>query len=177
MGACPWDARKVLPSGNRHHTAVVTHGVLCYVNHHQFEVINQKFKLRERVASPYALAGRVCASLADRWKDRHHPNESPVYVFEDGGPDKGGLINAMKLAPALDDPMFEPSRDITDPRGRARKGVIQLQAADFFAYELRKARVERFDRTNRPVRQSFYRLLGVQDLQWPQFTPEVSARS
>ena len=140
---------------------VVEHGVLCYVNHQQFNIIDGHYKLRERFTSPYALAGRVCVGLADRWRERNHKSEKVEYVFEDGGPDKGGLVAAMRCPPNSGDPIFKPSRDVTDPKGKARKGVVQLQTADFLAYELRKARVERFDKSKRPLRLSFYKLLGI----------------
>jgi hypothetical protein len=60
-------------------------------------------------------------------------------VFDDGGEDKGGLISAAKIAPTTSrSPDFEPSRDIQDRKRGMRKGTIQIQAADFLAYEVRK---------------------------------------
>ena len=67
----------------------------------------------------------------------------------------------MNVSYRLPDPNFEPSRDIKDKRGHIRKGVVQLQSADLFAYELRKQRREFADRTGRPVRKSFYGALKV----------------
>ena len=143
--------------------ANVKHGVFCFVNHSEFALIDRDFELRERFASPYALAGRVCLSLADRWKERNYASEEMEYVFDDGVPasDKTALRKATTEAPSFGDPIFKPSRDIKDSKGRLRKGVVQIQTADFLAYELRKSRVERFERSTRPVRLSFYRLLGV----------------
>jgi hypothetical protein len=63
------------------------------------------------------------------------------YVFEDGGPDNGGLINAMQiLSPFLPAPSFEPGRDLKPSRKwpTGRKGLVQIQAADYLAYEIRK---------------------------------------
>ena len=58
-------------------------------------------------------------------------------------------------------PTFEPSREVKNKMGIPRPGLVQLQAADFLAYELRKHRREAADRTARPVRRSFYEILKV----------------
>jgi len=54
------------------------------------------------------------------------------YVFDHDGPDVGGLMRVMREA-NMPIPIFKASRD-TD----AEKGLVQLQAADYLAYEIRK---------------------------------------
>lgn len=130
-------------------------GVFCYAHHQIFDLVNRGYRLKETLFSPYAIAGRACASLVSQLNEKHE------VVFEDGGPDKLGLSSAMSVSFRLPDPIFRPSRDVRDKQGKVRSGVIQIQAADFLAYELRKHRNEFASRSGRPVRQSFYELLKV----------------
>jgi hypothetical protein len=63
------------------------------------------------------------------------------YVFEDRNEEKGDLMRAMTgLSPAFPDPIFKPGKSqkpsLKYPVGR--KAVLQLQAADYLAYEIRK---------------------------------------
>jgi hypothetical protein len=131
-------------------------GVFFYVHHATFGRINNLYKLQETLSSPYAIAGRACVAKVGILQS------DAECIFEDGGPDKNGLLSALNVPYQLPVPMFKPSRDITDKRGVVRRGLVQLQAADFLAYELRKHRNEFAARSGRPVRQSFYELLKVQ---------------
>ena len=118
--------------------------------------------VRETLSSPYATAGRACVAQIDRWlKNDDRRDREVKFVFEDGGPDKSGLLKAMNVSYRYPDPIFEPSRDIKDKRGNIRKGIVQLQAADFLAYEIRKLRREFANKTNRPPRQSLRAILGI----------------
>ena len=136
--------------------------VFCYVHHQVYEIVDRHFALTETLSSPYAVAGRTCVAQVGLWnRSTNSPLEDIKFVFEDGGPDKGGLLAAMNIAPTLPDPIFEPSREIKNKLGIPRPGLVQLQAADFLAYELRKHRREAADRTGRPVRRSFYEILKV----------------
>lgn len=138
--------------------------VFCYVQHRLFEMADARYMLTETLSSPYAVAGRACVAQVDLWK-RQQPNSEEIkFVFEDGGPDKGGLLAAMNVSYRLPDPIFEPSRDIRGKRGEPRKGVVQLQAADLLAYELRKHRREFAVRSGRPTRKSFYEMLKVRGM-------------
>ena len=115
---------------------------ISIVSHEDFEKVDAIYKLRERFKSPYALAGRTCIGLANNWaRNPSSRTLSIEYIFEDGCPDKSGLISATQaLPPFLPAPIFRPSRDVAPnkkyPQGRA--GLVQLQAADYIAYEARK---------------------------------------
>lgn len=97
-----------------------------------FNRVNQEYCLAEAVGRPYSLAAISCAARARTVLQRN----DVTYVFEDGDKGKGDLMRVME-----DDdfpaPIFRPSRDQQTKHGAVR-GVIQLQAADFAAYELRK---------------------------------------
>src|ERR1700688_4403803 len=110
-------------------------GVSVYIHYKAFENVNREYDLTSLVSSPYALAGRSCiaeANVASR-----HGARGPIdmeYVFERGGPDVGGLIKSVTIqTPTLPIPIFKPSRDTESERG-----LIQLQAADYLAYEIAK---------------------------------------
>ena len=61
------------------------------------------------------------------------------YIFEDGDEGKGDLISKMERC-RRPSPVFRPSRDLLNNRGELQKAVVQLQGADFAAYELNKFR-------------------------------------
>jgi hypothetical protein len=109
-------------------------GFIFYVRHAAFKTVNSLFDVSSVWGSPYGLAGRCCIEIADDWRKGIFGSEEMKYIFEDGGPDKGGLIKSMtsiKLNFAI--PSFEPGRDWKRsqqwPEGR--KGLVQLQAADY----------------------------------------------
>lgn len=139
----------------------VQSGIVVNVHHGIFNQANQKIMLKEELSSPYALAGRACVAQVDK----HTGRKDVEYIFEDGGPDKGGLQRAMGMEFRLPDPIFKPSRDIKDKRGNLRKGLIQLQAADFLAYEIRKNRREVANKTGRKTRESLRAILRLEDMQ------------
>ena len=58
--------------------------------------------------------------------------------FEDGDEGKGELLRVVQKA-GYPPPTFHPSRDRLAKDGTPVRGLVQLQAADFAAYELRKA--------------------------------------
>jgi hypothetical protein len=116
----------------------VERGFSCYVDHDAFRRTNEAFCLSEAVGSAYGVAGRVCAALCHIRRRMAKRYEEGQYVFEDGGPDKGGLIKALDMRPKFPDPIFRPGRDIRDRKVGLRSGLVQLQAADFLAYEIRK---------------------------------------
>ncbi len=139
---------------------------ISMVVHEIFDLVDTKYRVRDVFSSPYALAGRLCVALANTWRRKTTMPLDMEYVFEDGGPDKGGLIKAMTARPSsLPDPSFKPSRDMKPcnkwPDGR--KGLIQLQAADYLAYEARKLAVdmELIKRGDRDFRASFGALVGI----------------
>jgi hypothetical protein len=137
------------------------------VSHNIFEEIDSRYKFSETFGSPYALAGRACIGHANTWRSRTAPAPLDMeYVFEDGGPDRAGLVRAMTvLPPYLDAPSFKPSRNMKPckkwPHGRT--GIVQLQAADYLAYEMRKLLIdhELVKQGQRDVRTSLKALTGV----------------
>lgn len=112
------------------------------VSHDGFDKVDLKYKLRERFNSPYALAGRACIALANnRARESSNGTLEIEYIFEDGCPDKGGLIKAVEaLPPFLPAPSFKPSRDARPSKNwpGGRSGLVHLQAADYLAYEAGK---------------------------------------
>lgn len=117
-------------------------GFIAFVDNEIFETYDKAYELRSRFNSPYALAGRSCVAMANTWQRTTASGQLEMkYVFEDGGPDKGGLISAMQaLPPHLPAPIFEPGHDSKASKKwpNGRKGLVQLQAADYLAYEIRK---------------------------------------
>ena len=97
-----------------------------------FDRMNRRFYLKEHVGCPYSLAGISCAARARQILQRN----DVTYVFEDGDEGKGDLLRIMHEE-GFPNPVFFPSRD-QKRKNHSVRGVIQLQAADFAAYELRK---------------------------------------
>jgi hypothetical protein len=115
-------------------------GAACAVPLDVFEKVNRTYALDRAVGPPYSLAGRDCiAHMHEYLRAKNDGALPPIkYVFEDGDKGKGELIRVMQKD-GYSSPIFEPSVDQTTRKGEFRKGVVQLQAADFAAYELRKA--------------------------------------
>ena len=135
----------------------VEFGFVCIVNYEDFRKVNARFQLKELVRSPYALAGRFCIARSNLWvRSKGHSLRDVAYVFEDGGPDMGGLVELTKQD-GIQIPTFSPSRDT-----EIQAGMVQLQAADFLAYEMRKAVVDRRDPMTKPelFRKSFQAFFG-----------------
>jgi hypothetical protein len=100
------------------------------------ERVNRSYKLKDAFSSGYALVGRACVDWAEYFA---RDSKADVRcIFDDGGPDKRGLIRAAEIEPKAASPCFQPSRDIQDPQKGERRGAVQIQAADFLAYEVSK---------------------------------------
>ena len=70
---------------------------LSMVSCKEFGEVDAMFTLSERFKSPYALTGRACIGLANNWARNPKTKLLDIeYVFEDGGPDKGGLISSVE---------------------------------------------------------------------------------
>ncbi len=128
----------------------VQFGVASYVEYEAFDIVNKSHCLNEWIGNPYSLAGRDCAKESTKWVlgqlgETHATPALPLqHIFEDGDEGKGLLMSLMEKD-NFPSPAFKPSRDRvreTYPERLAftEEGVIQLQAADFAAYELRKAK-------------------------------------
>ena len=142
------------------------YGFVAAVSDSVFQYINEMFKLKESCGSPYGLVGRECADLARTRRSRFYPKESDLeYVYEDGGPDKRGLVHAMtELRPAFPYPIFKPGKTHKPSRKYpdGRKAVVQLQAADYLAYEVRKLFADQIKvKPIRGVRLSFEALTPI----------------
>lgn len=144
----------------------VRYGFVAAISDSVFRLVNESYMVEESFRSPYGLVGRECANLAWLRRTKFYPKESDLdFVFEDGGPDKCGLMKAMtQLRPAFPDPIFKPGKNQKPsqkyPDGR--KAVLQLQAADYLAYEVRKLFADQIRVTPvRGVRLSFKALTSI----------------
>lgn len=113
----------------------VQRGFSCIVSDDIFNKVNKDYCLRESVGVPYSLAGRTCVARSSRSIGRHVDTH---YVFEEGDEGKGDLMRVMEEH-GYPLPIFRPSRDRVNKAGQMVRGVVPLQAADFAAYEMRKA--------------------------------------
>jgi hypothetical protein len=145
--------------------ATVMRGFIAMLSNQIFSEIDSRYKVHETFGSAYAMAGRACVALANTWRSGEIAGPLDIkYVFEDGGPDKGGLIRSMTLlVPNLPAPSFEPGKDWKPspkwPHGRT--GIVQLQSADYLAYEVRRLFADQLLRpTDREVRKSLQALKG-----------------
>lgn len=132
-------------------------GVMGVVWYDAFRKVNERFHLKKHQRSPYAIAGRFCIARANTWvKEQGYSLRDVEYVFDDGGPDMGGLINLMERS-NLKLPSFEASRD-----SETKFATVQLQAADYFAYEVRRAVLIHPDKFTKPeeFRKSFQAFFG-----------------
>jgi len=136
--------------------------LLSFISHEEFDEVDKIYELHEAFRTPYALTGRTCVGLANNWARNPETRKLEIeYVFEDGGPDKGGLISAVEaLPPCYPAPSFKPGRDMSPskkwPNGRI--GLIQLQAADYLAYEARKVAFNSMQRKPLVARKSLQAL-------------------
>lgn len=141
-------------------------GFACFIDHTAFAQADAEYELRENFCSPYSLAAMSSVARVTAWRRKVIPPSEPVkYVFEDGAPDKCGLIKLMEKD-KYPTPIFEPSRDIESRKSGLRHGLVQLQAADYLAYEIRKFisdKYKSFDRKalDRIPRGSLTALTGV----------------
>lgn len=137
----------------------VERAFLCAVWYNAFLKVNERFYLKKHQRSPYAIAGRFCIARANDYvQGQGRTLRDIVYVFEDGGPDVGGLVDLVKRSD-LKLPSFESSRDTAN-----QFATVQLQAADYLAYELRKAVVDHRDPFTKPemFRKSFQAFFGCE---------------
>jgi hypothetical protein len=142
-------------------------GFIFNVNHSHFSTVDSLFALRGIFKTPYALAGRSIIEMSNQWRrDRISGPLEMEHVFEECEKrEKNSLIAAMSsVTPFLETPAFKPSRDVKPceewPEGRV--AVVQLQAADYLAYESRKALSDRVKKGIKPHRKSLHAILGIE---------------
>ena len=136
---------------------------LSAVRKADFETVNQKFCLQETFGNPYSLCGVACALKAEQWKAQTSRTEPSEYVFEHG--DKGW----MELKTAFDKydlpiPIQKKKRNRNNPNG-----PTPLEAADFAAWEMRKAIATIEEKKLRGVaelRRPLHALRAVQNRAW-----------
>jgi hypothetical protein len=135
------------------------YGFLCAAQYADFEKVNREYYLAENFHSPYALAGRFCIARANLWMNSEGRSTKEIeYVFDRGGPDVSGLVDLTQRS-NLQIPSFRSPCDRDN-----EAGMVQLQAADYFAYELRKAIVDHSgDPYEKPeeFRKSFQAIMDV----------------
>jgi hypothetical protein len=111
-------------------------GVASIVPHSNFEQVDKQYTMSEYIGNPYALAGITCVQKSLHWIVKQEQKWSVEFVFDDGRPKRGRLVNLMK-AEGVREPIFRSPV----PRDGLR-AVTQLQAADFLAYEVRKVHID-----------------------------------
>ena len=137
----------------------VEKGFLCVVWYDAFRKVNERFHLKKHQRSPYAIAGRFCIARVNEYVQKQGFTLRDIdYVFDQGGPDTGGLVDLVKRS-NLKIPAFVPSRDT-----ESSFATVQLQAADYLAYEVRKAVVDHRDPFTKPeeFRKSFQAFFGCE---------------
>jgi len=118
----------------------VEYGASSVVDYKLYDNVNRRYYLREACGTPYAFAARSCMAHIQGYLREKHGGKLPDvrHVFEDGDKGKGELMRVVeKDGYAI--PSFLPSRDRRAKDGSIVRGLVQLQAADFAAYEMRKA--------------------------------------
>jgi hypothetical protein len=104
-----------------------------------FDRYNCLYKLDERF-NPYAISGRDCTAHVRKFIRNEVKSDLPIgYIFERGDEGRGFLMKEME-ASGLPTPQFKRSRPHpTDPQiDKDDPFLVQLQASDFFAWELRR---------------------------------------
>ena len=110
------------------------HAFSHYVDCKAFDRLGEEYPIKQIASSPYALAAMGCITQSLHFRERTSGTVDIECIFEEKGPDVGGLMTTIqKRRPHLPFPIFKPGRNTP-----VAKGLIQLQAADYLAYEMRK---------------------------------------
>lgn len=112
--------------------------VACRMKQELFDKYNEDYELDSRF-NMFSLCGRDCAAQVRNYIRNEVHSEFPIaFIFDQGDPKPGPgfLINEM-LSSGLPAPVFKRSRP--DPElDKDDPFHVQLQAADFAAWELRR---------------------------------------
>jgi hypothetical protein len=111
-------------------------GFSTIVPHEPYRKVNLEYTLKEFSRSEYAFAGFDCVRQALKWRDFYHPKEPIEFVFHAGTKGRGGLSSLVEEELRYI-PIFRASCE-----KEGENPTIQLQVADFLAYEVRKIRVD-----------------------------------
>jgi hypothetical protein len=118
--------------------------------------------LRERLGkNHYTFAVRMCISFVEQWRKRHGYITEPIqYVFDQMTKGKGDIEDAMKIGASGGSDGLRRYGIYEDGWSfQSKKNVIQLQAADMWAYENYKYAMERYfapEDQRKPVRKSYH---------------------
>lgn len=112
-------------------------GFACMVDSSSFDEVDREYCVRETFGNEYAVCARTCVAEVNNWILGNNYRHAPEYVFEDG--DERGRLSYLMESQGYPSPIFKPSRDKATQTGIAITGLTPLQAADFAAYEMRKA--------------------------------------
>jgi hypothetical protein len=108
-------------------------GFASIVPHAVFARVNEAYRVKERFGNEYALAGLTCAIKMRAWSRKQDAPQRIETIFDDGTAKRGKLTDAMRKHD-----FAEPIFGSPLPKGNGLAHVVQLQAADFLAYEVRK---------------------------------------
>lgn len=109
----------------------------CMVEGQVFDGVDKEYEVRENFGNEFALCGRTCVADVNKWARANGYGLPVEYVFEDG--DNRGKLTQLIESTGYPSSIFRPSRDRVATDGAVIRGVVPLQAADFAAYEIRKA--------------------------------------
>jgi hypothetical protein len=138
------------------------------VPHAVFARVNEAYRLRERFGNEYALAGLTCAVKMRAWSQKQASPQPLEIVFDDGTAKRGKLVDAMRKHDFAE-PIFRSPL----PKKNGLPHVVQLQAADFLAYEIRK--VEKDNPTETETIEDYrisLRKLAWNDSDWGRYSEQ-----
>lgn len=130
-----------------------TKHAFCYaVNMPDWCRANETYQMAEKNYYPYPLCARTCIKGVREWCDENGYDKGEVeYVFDGGSEHAGHLIELLKRDV---DPLL---RELTPAPANSKK-VRPIQAADYFAWEVRRQIVK--DPNPHP-RDAYATLLGL----------------
>jgi hypothetical protein len=116
-----------------------------------YNLVNQRFKLRENVGSPYSLCAFMCLQEAVQWARRKKAENSFICYFEDGDKDKGEFKRrSEKMLPAPGLQFLQKDK------------IRPFEAADFMAWKAKSnAEVWLKDSYHPDQRHQMYKSMGA----------------
>ena len=107
------------------------HAFSTHVSIPDWKRANVKYKMTEHHLYPYPLCARTCMKLARDWCDENGYDKQQVeYVFDKGSEHSGHLIELLKMD---GDPYLRRLAPVPADSNKVRP----VQAADYFAWEIR----------------------------------------
>jgi hypothetical protein len=131
------------------------YGVSSGVIYRDYEkLVPESNDMRRKAGSPYSMSVNACVSVTLRWARARGLSDPIDFLFEDGGPSKGEIIDwwqRLKRAEPL----------VGELSFHKKMSLLPLQAADYHAYEAWKQLENRFvNGPKRDIRKSLEALLG-----------------